>query len=238
MPARAFSQGAARASAPTRASPCGPTAPAASTSTPASRPSARAARRRSRKSAPRSSASTTKRSRVHAGDSAASPLNTGAFASRTLIAAAGAIREAADALRGKTLRIAAMVLQSTPEALEVSGRVVRVADEPGRSRAARRHLHPRDHRAGDSGERRAGSRGDRALRALARGVLLRHRRRRRLGRSRERRVRRGALRHGARLRRRRQSAAGRRPGAGRPGAGAGRRAGGGASLRGRARASS
>ena len=70
---------------------------------------------------------------VHAGDSGASPLNTGAFASRTLIAAAGAIREAADALRDKTLRIAAMVLQSTPDALEVSGRVVRVAGEPGRT---------------------------------------------------------------------------------------------------------
>ena len=70
---------------------------------------------------------------VHAGDSGASPLNTGAFASRTLIAAAGAIREAADALRNKTLRIAAMVLQSTPEALEVSGRAVRVRDERGRT---------------------------------------------------------------------------------------------------------
>ena len=70
---------------------------------------------------------------IHAGDSAASPLNTGAFASRTLIAAAGAIREAADALRGKTLRIAAMVLQSTPDALEVRGDAVRVRDAPGRS---------------------------------------------------------------------------------------------------------
>ena len=71
--------------------------------------------------------------RIHAGDSASSPLNTGAFASRTLIAAAGAIREAADELRDKTLRIAAMVLQSARETLEVSGRVVRVRDEPGRS---------------------------------------------------------------------------------------------------------
>ena len=70
---------------------------------------------------------------IHAGDSAASPLNTGAFASRTLIAAAGAIREAAGALRGKTLRIAAMVLQSTPGALEVRGDAVRVRDAPGRS---------------------------------------------------------------------------------------------------------
>ena len=71
--------------------------------------------------------------RIHAGDSASSPLNTGAFASRTLIAAAGAIREAADELRDKTLRIAAMVLQSARETLEVSGRVVRVRDEPGRA---------------------------------------------------------------------------------------------------------
>ena len=71
--------------------------------------------------------------RIHAGDSASSPLNTGAFASRTLIAAAGAIREAANELRDKTLRIAAMVLQSAGETLEVSGRVVRVRDEPGRA---------------------------------------------------------------------------------------------------------
>ena len=71
--------------------------------------------------------------RIHAGDSASSPLNTGAFASRTLIAAAGAIRGAAGELRDKTLRIAAMVLQSAGETLEVSGRVVRVRDEPGRA---------------------------------------------------------------------------------------------------------
>ena len=45
--------------------------------------------------------------KVHAGDTGASPLNTGAFASRTLIAASGAVREAAEALRAKTLRIAA-----------------------------------------------------------------------------------------------------------------------------------
>ena len=72
---------------------------------------------------------------VHAGDTASSPLNTGAFASRTLIAAAGAIREAADELRGKALRIAAWVLETAPEALEVSGQVVRLRDDHSRSLA-------------------------------------------------------------------------------------------------------
>ncbi len=69
---------------------------------------------------------------VHAGDSAASPLNTGAFASRTLIAAAGAIEEAAAALRTKTLRIAAMVLQTDPASLVVDGQVVALRDDPTR----------------------------------------------------------------------------------------------------------
>jgi carbon-monoxide dehydrogenase large subunit len=48
--------------------------------------------------------------KVHAGDTASSPLNTGAFASRTMIAAAGALKEAGEALRDKTLRIAAGIL--------------------------------------------------------------------------------------------------------------------------------
>ena len=62
---------------------------------------------------------------VHAGDTAASPLNTGAFASRTLIAAAGAIEEAARLMREKILLIAAHVLgEDDPDTLEVSGRSV------------------------------------------------------------------------------------------------------------------
>jgi carbon-monoxide dehydrogenase large subunit len=63
--------------------------------------------------------------RVHAGDTGASPLNTGAFASRTMIAAAGAVDVAARQLREKTLRIAAHVLDvDDPGMLEVSGSVV------------------------------------------------------------------------------------------------------------------
>jgi len=49
---------------------------------------------------------------VHAGDTGASPLNSGGFASRTLIAAAGAIEAACVELRGKTLRIAAAMLDT------------------------------------------------------------------------------------------------------------------------------
>ena len=70
---------------------------------------------------------------VHAGDTAASPLNTGAFASRTLIAAGGAIRTAALNLRCKTLRIAAWLLEVEPDALEVRGQAVRLCEDPGRS---------------------------------------------------------------------------------------------------------
>jgi len=69
--------------------------------------------------------------KVHAGDTASSPLNTGAFASRTVIAAAGAIQEACEALREKTLRIAAHVLETeSTDVLEVAGRTVRRRDEP------------------------------------------------------------------------------------------------------------
>ena len=60
--------------------------------------------------------------RVHAGDTRATPLNTGAFASRTLIAGSGAVRDAALALRAKTLRIAAAKLEvEDPETLRIAG---------------------------------------------------------------------------------------------------------------------
>jgi carbon-monoxide dehydrogenase large subunit len=59
--------------------------------------------------------------RVHAGDTRATPLNTGAFASRTLIAGAGAVREAAAELRAKTLRIAAGRLEVDFATLEIEG---------------------------------------------------------------------------------------------------------------------
>jgi aerobic carbon-monoxide dehydrogenase large subunit len=69
--------------------------------------------------------------KVHAGDTAPSPPNTGAFASRTVIAASGAIRAACDVLRDKTLRIAAYVLEMEgPEELEISGGVVRQREDP------------------------------------------------------------------------------------------------------------
>jgi aerobic carbon-monoxide dehydrogenase large subunit len=67
--------------------------------------------------------------RVHSGDTASSPLNTGAFASRTLIAAAGAVREAADELRDKTLRIAAWRLHVDPSELVIDGDCVRGGPE-------------------------------------------------------------------------------------------------------------
>jgi len=56
---------------------------------------------------------------IHAGDTAASPLNTGAFASRTLIAGAGAILEAAETMRCKILRIGAWILECEPDALTI-----------------------------------------------------------------------------------------------------------------------
>lgn len=75
--------------------------------------------------------------RVHAGDTGASPLNTGAFASRTLIAGTGAIRVAGEAFREKMLAIGAMALQADPRELAVqSGSVCHRAD-PGRAIPAR-----------------------------------------------------------------------------------------------------
>jgi carbon-monoxide dehydrogenase large subunit len=68
------------------------------------------------------------RIRVHAGDTASSPLNTGAFASRTMIAAAGALREAGAELAAKTRRLAAFVLDCTADEVVIDGRVVRLED--------------------------------------------------------------------------------------------------------------
>jgi carbon-monoxide dehydrogenase large subunit len=68
--------------------------------------------------------------RVHAGDTGASPLNTGAFASRTLIAAAGAIAGAGTELRAKTLRIAAHIAGvDDAQKLFVDGSAVRHRDD-------------------------------------------------------------------------------------------------------------
>ncbi len=62
---------------------------------------------------------------VHAGDTAASPLNTGAFASRTIIAASGAIKQAGEEFLSKTLRLGAAILEAPVEEIVVDGRVVR-----------------------------------------------------------------------------------------------------------------
>jgi len=70
--------------------------------------------------------------RVHAGDTGASPLNTGGFASRTMIAAAGALRQASLELREKTLEIAAFALQVAPSDLELAGRTVYMRCDPDR----------------------------------------------------------------------------------------------------------
>ena len=70
---------------------------------------------------------------VHAGDTAATPLNTGSFASRTMIAAAGAIQRAGLELREKTIRIAAHLLEVGVGELEIVGRDVRLASEPSMS---------------------------------------------------------------------------------------------------------
>jgi carbon-monoxide dehydrogenase large subunit len=71
--------------------------------------------------------------RVHAGDTATSPLNTGAFASRTMIAAGGALRAAAEQLAAKTRRIAAWQLDVTADEVEIAGSVARVGAEPARA---------------------------------------------------------------------------------------------------------
>jgi carbon-monoxide dehydrogenase large subunit len=69
--------------------------------------------------------------KVHAGDTAASPLNTGAFASRTVIAAAGALQEASSKLRDKTLRIAAFMLEvNDPTRLDIVGSAVQDRQDP------------------------------------------------------------------------------------------------------------
>ncbi|MGF6873048.1 xanthine dehydrogenase family protein molybdopterin-binding subunit [Paraburkholderia sp. MM5477-R1] len=71
--------------------------------------------------------------RTHTGDTASSPLNTGSFASRTLIAAAGALREAAIPFRDKTLRIGASALGISPDDAVIDGTRVRHRTDADRS---------------------------------------------------------------------------------------------------------
>jgi carbon-monoxide dehydrogenase large subunit len=68
---------------------------------------------------------------VHAGDTQSSPLNSGAFASRTVIAASGALREACTKLRAKTLRLAAHMLEvDDPDTLDIVGSAVQSRLDP------------------------------------------------------------------------------------------------------------
>jgi carbon-monoxide dehydrogenase large subunit len=68
---------------------------------------------------------------VHAGDTGRSPLNTGAFASRTVIAAAGALAEASERFKAKALRIGAFVLGVEDSSrLEIVGDAVVDSGDP------------------------------------------------------------------------------------------------------------
>jgi carbon-monoxide dehydrogenase large subunit len=67
---------------------------------------------------------------VHRGDSRGTPYSVGGFASRTMIAGAGAIEAAAREIREKMLRIAGHLLDVPAEMLELAPGVVRRRDDP------------------------------------------------------------------------------------------------------------
>ena len=67
---------------------------------------------------------------LHPGDSRDTPYSVGGFASRTMIAGAGAIQKAATSIRDKMLRIAAPMLGAPAEALEVAAGAVRRRSDP------------------------------------------------------------------------------------------------------------
>ncbi len=67
---------------------------------------------------------------VLCGDTADTPYSVGSFASRTTIAAAGAIQRAATEIRAKIVRIAAHLLDVKADRLEIVNGVVRSADDP------------------------------------------------------------------------------------------------------------
>ena len=68
---------------------------------------------------------------VYAGDSGSTPYSVGGFASRTMIAGAGAIARATEEIRAKMCRIAAHLLGGPPERFEVAAGAVRRLDDPG-----------------------------------------------------------------------------------------------------------
>jgi len=67
---------------------------------------------------------------IDRGDSRGTPYSIGGFASRTMIAGAGAIQKATAEIRAKMLRIAAHVLGVAPDTLEVAAGTVRRRDDP------------------------------------------------------------------------------------------------------------
>lgn len=92
--------------------------------------------------------------RVIAGDTGASPMNTGAFASRAMIAAGGAVATAAEALRAKTLRVAANLLElPDPGELKIEADQVLPANGEGDGIAlAEVHVAAAEGRGIDDGE--------------------------------------------------------------------------------------
>jgi aerobic carbon-monoxide dehydrogenase large subunit len=67
---------------------------------------------------------------IHRGDSQGTPYSVGGFASRTMIAGAGAIEKAASQIRGKMLRIAGHMLEVDALGLEATSGVIRRRDDP------------------------------------------------------------------------------------------------------------
>jgi carbon-monoxide dehydrogenase large subunit len=68
--------------------------------------------------------------RVFAGDTQGTPVNTGSFASRTLIAGSGAIEMAGREIREKAFRVAAFMLDVPVDSLELEDSVFRSGDDP------------------------------------------------------------------------------------------------------------
>jgi carbon-monoxide dehydrogenase large subunit len=67
------------------------------------------------------------------GDTVGTPYNTGSFASRTLIAGAGAIQVAGTEVREKAIRVAALLLDVPAERLELVDGIVRALDDARQS---------------------------------------------------------------------------------------------------------
>ena len=68
--------------------------------------------------------------RVHAGDTQGTPYNVGGFASRTTVAGAGAVHDAAAAIRGKALRLAGHLLGRPADDLEIAAGIVHSTSDP------------------------------------------------------------------------------------------------------------